>query len=59
MCEQIEPGRPGHDHNAGYDDRFVHRTGHGIGVRIEAIVTATEGGGQRLNNTARGFRVVA
>ncbi|HEY7596755.1 MAG TPA: aminopeptidase P family protein [Actinophytocola sp.] len=79
---------------AGYGDRFIHRTGHGIGVttheppylvegekqplepgmcfsiepgvylpgrfgvRIEDIVTVTEDGGYRLNNTDHGLRVV-
>jgi Xaa-Pro aminopeptidase len=79
---------------AGYGERFIHRTGHGIGVttheppylvkgeerelvpgmcfsiepgiylpgqfgvRIEDIVTVTESGGRRLNNTDRGLAVV-
>jgi Xaa-Pro aminopeptidase len=79
---------------AGYGERFVHRTGHGIGVttheppylvtgerqalepgmcfsiepgvylpgrfgvRIEDIVTVTERGGRRLNNTDRALQVV-
>ncbi|MBA2956255.1 M24 family metallopeptidase [Nocardioides sp. MAH-18] len=81
--------------DAGYGERFIHRTGHGIGVttheppymiegeelplvpgmcfsvepgvylpgsfgvRIEDIVTVTEDGGRRLNNTDRHLRVVA
>jgi len=80
--------------DAGYGERFIHRTGHGIGtttheppymiegeeqplvpgmcfsvepgiylpgefgVRIEDIVTVTESGGERLNNTRRDLRVV-
>jgi Xaa-Pro aminopeptidase len=79
---------------AGYANRFIHRTGHGIGVttheppylvegeeqrlvpgmcfsiepgiylpgrfgvRIEDIVTVTETGAQRLNNTDRALLVV-
>jgi Xaa-Pro aminopeptidase len=79
---------------AGYGERFIHRTGHGIGVttheppylvpgaeqrlepgmcfsiepgiylpgrfgaRIEDIVTVTERGGRRLNNTDHALRVV-
>jgi Xaa-Pro aminopeptidase len=80
---------------AGYGERFIHRTGHGIGlttheppymvegetrplvpgmcfsiepgiylpgrfgVRIEDIVTVTETGGRRLNNTSRDLHEVA
>lgn len=79
---------------AGYGERFVHRTGHGIGVttheppyivegerqllvpgmcfsiepgiysarafgvRIEDIVTVTENGVQRLNNSSRALQIV-
>jgi Xaa-Pro aminopeptidase len=79
---------------AGYGERFIHRTGHGIGtttheppymiegeaqpllpgmcfsvepgiylagrfgVRIEDIVTVTETGWRRLNNTERRLRIV-
>jgi Xaa-Pro aminopeptidase len=79
---------------AGYGERFIHRTGHGIGVttheppylvpgeeqplaqgmcfsiepgiylpgrfgvRIEDIVTVTDHGGRRLNNTDHALRVV-
>jgi D-alanyl-D-alanine dipeptidase len=81
--------------DAGYGERFIHRTGHGIGmttheppymvegetrllepgmcfsiepgiylsgrfgVRIEDIVTVTEDGGRRLNNTPRELQIVA
>jgi Xaa-Pro aminopeptidase len=80
---------------AGYGDRFIHRTGHGIGVttheppylvegeeqplvagmcfsiepgiylpgqlgvRIEDIVTVTDSGGKRFNNTDRALAVVS
>jgi Xaa-Pro aminopeptidase len=44
MCFSIEPG-------IYLRDRF--------GVRIEDIVTVTEDGGRRLNNTDRGMRIVA
>ena len=80
---------------AGYGDRFNHRTGHGIGrevheppyivegdatvlepgmtfsvepgvylegrfgIRIEDIVTVTDGGADRLNHSARELQVVA
>ena len=79
---------------AGHGDRFIHRTGHGIGmttheppymvegeeqplipgmcfsiepgiylagdfgVRIEDIVTVTDDGRQRLNNTDRALAIV-
>lgn len=81
--------------DAGYGDRFVHRTGHGIGtttheppylvvgerrplvagmcfsiepgiylpgrfgVRVEDIVTVTDTGARRFNNTSRELRIVA
>ena len=80
--------------DAGYGDKFIHRTGHGIGVttheppymiegeeqplvpgmcfsvepgiylagrfgvRIEDIVTVTDAGGLRLNNTDHALAVV-
>ncbi|MFC0599952.1 aminopeptidase P family protein [Streptomyces palmae] len=44
MCFSIEPG--------------IYLPGR-FGVRIEDIVTCTETGGRRLNNTDRGLRVVA
>jgi Xaa-Pro aminopeptidase len=44
MCFSIEPG-------IYLPDRF--------GVRIEDIVTVTEGGGRRLNNTSREMRIVS
>ncbi|MGO4755727.1 M24 family metallopeptidase, partial [Streptomyces sp. 2MCAF27] len=44
MCFSIEPG--------------IYLPGR-FGVRIEDIVTCTETGGRRLNNTARELRVVA
>jgi Xaa-Pro aminopeptidase len=80
--------------DAGYGERFIHRTGHGIGlttheppymvegetralepgmcfsiepgiylsgrfgVRIEDIVTVTEDGGRRLNNTTHDLQIV-
>jgi D-alanyl-D-alanine dipeptidase len=43
MCFSIEPG--------------VYLPGR-FGVRIEDIVTVTEDGGRRLNNTDRRLRVV-
>ncbi|MFI1211564.1 aminopeptidase P family protein [Streptomyces sp. NPDC020802] len=102
-CEAVRPGIACQDVDrvarayiteAGYGDRFIHRTGHGIGVttheppymiegeeqplvpgmcfsvepgvylpgrfgvRIEDIVTVTEGGGRRLNGTPREMAVV-
>jgi Xaa-Pro aminopeptidase len=44
MCFSIEPG--------------VYLPGK-FGVRIEDIVTVTEDGGRRLNNTGREIRIVA
>ena len=44
MCFSIEPG-------IYLPDRF--------GVRIEDIVTVTEDGGRRLNNTSREMRIVS
>jgi D-alanyl-D-alanine dipeptidase len=80
--------------DAGYGERFLHRTGHGIGlttheppymvegethlletgmcfsiepgvyladrfgVRIEDIVTVTDDGGRRFNNTPREMQIV-
>ncbi|MGH3037472.1 MAG: M24 family metallopeptidase, partial [Gaiellaceae bacterium] len=44
MCFSIEPG--------------IYLSGR-FGVRIEDIVTVTENGGQRLNNTTREMRIVA
>jgi len=43
MCFSVEPG--------------IYLAGR-FGVRIEDIVTVTEGGGRRLNNTDHGLRVV-
>ncbi|WAU84314.1 aminopeptidase P family protein [Streptomyces sp. Qhu-G9] len=102
-CEAVRPGIACQDVDrvaraciteAGYGDRFIHRTGHGIGVttheppymiegeeqplvpgmcfsvepgiylpgrfgvRIEDIVTVTEDGGRRLNDTPREMAVV-
>ena len=94
-CQEIDLTSPEGDHgNAGYGERFIHRTGHGIGtttheppymiegeeqplvpgmcfsvepgiylpgefgVRIEDIVTVTETGGLRLNNTERDLQIV-
>jgi Xaa-Pro aminopeptidase len=81
--------------DAGYGERFIHRTGHGIGlttheppymvegetrllepgmcfsiepgiylpgrfgVRIEDIVTVTDDGGRRLNNTSHDLQIVS
>jgi Xaa-Pro aminopeptidase len=44
MCFSIEPG--------------VYLTGR-FGVRIEDIVTVTEAGGRRLNNSTRDIQIVA
>ena len=93
-CEEIDRVARGVIDRAGYGDRFIHRTGHGIGVttheppylvegerqplqpgmcfsiepgiylpgrfgvRIEDIVTVTDTGGARLNNSDRDLRVV-
>ncbi|MDQ1025351.1 Xaa-Pro aminopeptidase [Streptomyces umbrinus] len=93
-CQDVDRVARAHITEAGYGDRFIHRTGHGIGVttheppymiegeeqplvpgmcfsvepgiylpgrfgvRIEDIVTVTEDGGHRLNNTSREMAVV-
>jgi D-alanyl-D-alanine dipeptidase len=93
-CQDVDRVARAHITEAGYGDRFIHRTGHGIGVttheppymiegekqplvpgmcfsvepgiylpgrfgvRIEDIVTVTEDGGRRLNNTPREMAVV-
>ncbi|MGW3424206.1 aminopeptidase P family protein [Streptomyces phaeochromogenes] len=93
-CQDVDRVARAHITEAGYGDRFIHRTGHGIGVttheppymiegeeqplvpgmcfsvepgiylpgrfgvRIEDIVTVTEDGGRRLNNTSRELAVV-
>jgi D-alanyl-D-alanine dipeptidase len=93
-CQEIDRAARTVIRGAGYGERFIHRTGHGIGtttheppymiegeeqplmpgmcfsvepgvylagqfgVRIEDIVTVTETGGRRLNNTDRELRVV-
>ncbi|NGO13730.1 aminopeptidase P family protein [Streptomyces sp. HC44] len=93
-CEDVDRVARAYITEAGYGDRFIHRTGHGIGVttheppymvegekqplvpgmcfsvepgiylpgrfgvRIEDIVTVTEDGGRRLNNTAREMAIV-
>jgi Xaa-Pro aminopeptidase len=93
-CQEIDRAARGVITEAGYGERFIHRTGHGIGtttheppymiegeerplvpgmcfsvepgvyltgefgVRIEDIVTVTESGGARLNNTERDLRIV-
>jgi Xaa-Pro aminopeptidase len=93
-CQEIDRAARKVITDAGYGERFIHRTGHGIGtttheppymiegeeqplvpgmcfsvapgislasefgVRIEDIVTVTETGGLRLNNTGRELRVV-
>ena len=93
-CQEIDRVARAVIAEAGFGERFIHRTGHGIGVttheppymvegeeqplrpgmcfsiepgiylagrfgvRIEDIVTVTEDGGRRLNNTAHGLRVV-
>ena len=94
-CQEIDRAARKVIVEAGYGERFIHRTGHGIGtttheppymiegeeqplvpgmcfsvepgiylagrfgVRIEDIVTVTESGGVRLNNSERDLRVVA
>ncbi|WNZ07936.1 aminopeptidase P family protein [Streptomyces sp. 11x1] len=93
-CQDVDRAARAVIVEAGYGDRFIHRTGHGIGVttheppymiegeeqplvpgmcfsvepgvylpgrfgvRIEDIVTVTEDGGRRLNNTSREMAVV-
>ena len=93
-CQEIDRAARKVITDAGYGERFIHRTGHGIGtttheppymiegeeqplvpgmcfsvepgvylagefgVRIEDIVTVTETGGRRLNNTERDLRIV-
>jgi Xaa-Pro aminopeptidase len=93
-CQEIDRAARKVITDAGYGERFIHRTGHGIGtttheppymvegetqplvpgmcfsvepgiylpgefgVRIEDIVTVTEEGGRRLNNTARDLGIV-
>ena len=94
-CQEIDRAAREVITDAGYGERFIHRTGHGIGtttheppymiegeeqplvpgmcfsvepgiylpgefgVRIEDIVTVTEEGGRRLNNTERDLKVVS
>jgi Xaa-Pro aminopeptidase len=93
-CEDIDRVAREVITDAGYGERFIHRTGHGIGmttheppyivkgesqplvpgmcfsvepgiylpgefgVRIEDIVTVTESGVKRLNNTSRALQIV-
>jgi D-alanyl-D-alanine dipeptidase len=93
-CQEIDRAARRVIADAGYGDRFLHRTGHGIGlttheppymvegethplepgmcfsiepgvyladrfgVRIEDIVTVTEDGGRRFNNTTREMQIV-
>ena len=93
-CQEIDRAARRVITDAGYGERFIHRTGHGIGtttheppymvegeeqplvpgmcfsvepgvyltgefgVRIEDIVTVTEAGAARLNNTERDLKVV-
>lgn len=93
-CQEIDRAARKVITDAGYGEKFIHRTGHGIGtttheppymiegeeqplvegmcfsvepgvylagkfgVRIEDIVTVTETGGRRLNNTERDLRIV-
>ncbi|HEU0040993.1 MAG TPA: aminopeptidase P family protein [Jiangellaceae bacterium] len=93
-CQEIDRAARKVITDAGYGERFIHRTGHGIGtttheppymiegeeqplvpgmcfsvepgiylsgefgVRIEDIVTVTETGVLRLNNTERDLRIV-
>jgi Xaa-Pro aminopeptidase len=94
-CQEVDRAARAVITDAGYGERFIHRTGHGIGlttheppymvegetrpieagmcfsvepgiylpgrfgVRIEDIVTATDDGGRRLNNSPRELRIVA
>ncbi|MET8519501.1 aminopeptidase P family protein [Nocardioides sp. NPDC004968] len=94
-CQEIDRAAREVITDAGYGERFIHRTGHGIGtttheppymiegeeqplvpgmcfsvepgiylpgefgVRIEDIVTVTDEGGRRLNNTERDLKVVS
>jgi Xaa-Pro aminopeptidase len=94
-CQDVDRAARGVIADAGYGERFIHRTGHGIGlttheppymvegeeqplepgmcfsiepgiylpgrfgVRIEDIVTVTEDGGRRFNDTPRELRLVA
>ncbi|MFJ8937654.1 aminopeptidase P family protein [Streptomyces sp. NPDC102365] len=94
VCQDVDRAARALITEAGYGDRFIHRTGHGIGVttheppymiegeeqplvpgmcfsvepgiylpgrfgvRIEDIVTVTEDGGRRLNDTPREMAVV-
>ncbi|CAM3604100.1 aminopeptidase P family protein [Occultella aeris] len=93
-CQEIDRAARAVISDAGYGDRFIHRTGHGIGtttheppymiegeeqplvpgmcfsvepgiylagrfgVRIEDIVTVTDTGARRFNNTERDLRIV-
>ncbi len=93
-CQEIDRAARKVITDAAYGERFIHRTGHGIGtttheppymiegeeqplvpgmcfsvepgiylsgefgVRIEDIVTVTDSGGLRLNNTERDLRIV-
>ncbi|WP_030683655.1 aminopeptidase P family protein [Streptomyces sp. NRRL B-1347] len=93
-CQEVDRVARAVITDAGYGERFIHRTGHGIGVttheppymiegeeqplvpgmcfsvepgiylpgrfgvRIEDIVTVTEDGGRRLNNTPREMAIV-
>jgi Xaa-Pro aminopeptidase len=93
-CQEVDRAARAVITEAGYGERFIHRTGHGIGVttheppymvegeeqrlvagmcfsvepgiylpgrfgvRIEDIVTVTDTGGRRLNNTSRELAIV-
>jgi len=93
-CQEVDRAARRVITEAGYGDRFIHRTGHGIGmttheppymvegegrptvpgmcfsiepgiylagrfgVRIEDIVTVTEDGGRRFNDTDHGLAIV-
>lgn len=93
-CQEIDRAARRVITEAGFGDRFIHRTGHGIGmttheppymvegevrptvpgmcfsiepgiylagrfgVRIEDIVTVTDDGGRRFNDTDRGLAIV-